>query len=136
MARLRQKYSVLSFMLVYKTHLGKRKTLNVGPPQARKKCTLGTLLKRFTFKNSPPQAENFEVFLAPFTFGNVFSLRISSISEVKILKIFRLRRALTQIFGVRGMPSRLRNLICLQQNFRASRGMPSRLRNSVCLHKF
>ena len=29
LARLRQKYSVFRFMLVYRTHLGKHKTLNV-----------------------------------------------------------------------------------------------------------
>ena len=79
-----------SFTLVYRTHLGKHKTLNLGAPAAKiqcfqfyaclqdasrqaqnfkcwpaagaKNCTLGKLLKRFTFKNSPPQAENFGVF--------------------------------------------------------------------------
>ena len=30
LARLRQKYNVFRFMLVYRTHLGKHKTLNVG----------------------------------------------------------------------------------------------------------
>ena len=45
-------------------------------------------------ENSPPQAGNFLGFPVIFTFGNAFFLRISSISGVKILKIFRLRRAL------------------------------------------
>ena len=31
-----KKYGAFSFLLVYRTHPGKHKTLNVGPPQARK----------------------------------------------------------------------------------------------------
>ena len=119
LARLRQKYSD-SFMRVYRTHLGKHKTLNVGapaaknivflvlclstgriqastklygPPQARK-IALQDIAEGICIKNSPPQAEIFQDLEVPFTFRNVFFLRISSISGIKISKNFRLRRAL------------------------------------------
>ena len=55
-------YSVFSFMLVYRTQLGKHKTLNVGPPQARKNYTLGALLKGFTLKIARRRCRNFYVF--------------------------------------------------------------------------
>ena len=35
LARLRQTYSVFRFMLVYRTHLGKHKTLNFGASAAK-----------------------------------------------------------------------------------------------------
>ena len=141
-----QKFSVFSFMLVYMTHLGKHKTLNVGapaakiqwqfyaclqdasrqaqnskcwrtcgenivflvlclstgriqastkhygPPQARK-IALQDIAEGICIKNSPPQAEIFQDLEVPFTFRNVFFLRISNISGIKISKNFRLRRA-------------------------------------------
>ena len=54
-------YSVFSFMLVYRTQLGKHKTLNVGPPQARKNYTLGALLKGFTLKIARRRCRNLYV---------------------------------------------------------------------------
>ena len=61
----------------------------------------GVFIKKYCCggENSPPQAGNFWGLPAIFTVGNAFFLRISIISGVKILKIFRLRRALPPHLG-------------------------------------
>ena len=54
-------HNVFRFMLVYRTPLDTHKTLNFGPPQARKNTLLGALLRGFTLKNSAPQMQEIYV---------------------------------------------------------------------------
>ena len=120
LARLRQRYSVLRFILIYRTHLDKHKTLNVGtlrrqfsvftfmliiiqdvsrqaqnskcwPAADTQKLYFGDIAEEIYIKKWSAAGGKFWVFFAPFTFGNVFFLRISSISGGKILNISRLR---------------------------------------------
>ena len=79
-----------------------RISITICPPQAENFGDFGGVFIQKNYhcgENSPPQAGNFWGFPVIFTFGNAFFLRISSISGVKILKIFRLRRALPPHLG-------------------------------------